>query len=170
MSDTSGTSSHPERYVTLLFPLLHAAFPSCPLCYGGFATTGSNRATCLYTCVLFIADGELGEHCLSMHRPRNHCHKTKQEAAGDVQLAVNDTSSQWRNNFPIHQSSSAHASLPLFGISLPALLPPLGRNYSDGQGDWLSWTTIWCLFQLRWNRLSLHKPLTQKCVSVQQGF
>lgn len=126
------------------------------------------NVTCVCARVLFSADRELWEHCLSMHLPCNHRCKMKQEAVGDVQPAVNDMSSQWGNNFPIHQSSSAHASLPLSGISLPALLRPLGRNYSDGQWDWLSWTTIWCLFQLRWNCLSLHKPLTQK--RVQQGF
>lgn len=69
---------------------------------------------------------------MSMHLPHNHRHKMKQEAAADVQLAANDMFSQWGNNFPIHQSSSAHASLPLSSISLPALLPPLGRNYPDG--------------------------------------
>lgn len=71
------------------------------------------KVTCVCTRVLFSSDRELWEHCLSMHLPRNHRRKMKQEGAGDVQLAVNDMSSQWGNNFPIHQSSSAHAS-PVF--------------------------------------------------------
>lgn len=92
------------------------------------------NVACVCTHARFSADRELWEHCLSMHPACNHRRKMKQEAAGDVQLAVNDMSSRWGNNFPIHQSSSAHASLPLSGISLPALLPPLGRNYLDGRG------------------------------------
>lgn len=131
--NTSGTSSHPGTHLTdITLPsslLLRAAFPSCPQRYAGFALAGSNQAARVCMCVLFITDGKLREGCLSMHPPRNHCYKMQQEAAGDVQPAVNDTSSRWGNNFPIHQSSSAHASLPLSGISLPALLPPLGRNY-----------------------------------------
>lgn len=71
-----------------------------------FTWRASSRPECsvrLYTCT----DRELWEHCLSVHPARNHRRKMKQEAAGDVQLAVNDTSSRWGNNFPIHQSSSA---------------------------------------------------------------
>lgn len=48
-------------------------------------------------------------------------------------------------------------SLPFYFLLLLLSLQPssLGKNYLDGQSDWLSWATIWCLFQLKWNCLVL---------------
>lgn len=42
------------------------------------------------------------------------------------------------------------------------LLSSLEKNYLDGGKDWLSWGTIWCLFQLKWNCLVPTIPLAGK--------
>lgn len=55
-----------------------------------------------------------------MHALCNHCHKRHKRQRETKQRAINDTSSQWCNNFPIHPSTSVHASLSLSAIRLPA--------------------------------------------------
>lgn len=61
------------------------------------------------------------------------------------------TSPSIRQPLLTHFSPSLPFDSLLLLVSL--LLSSLGKNYLDGQRDWLSSATIWCLFQLKWNCL-----------------
>lgn len=76
---------------------------------------------CVSVCMCFIwLMGIFGRAVCPCIRSVITAIKETRGNGNDKQLAINDTSSQRCNNFPIHQSSSLHTSLSLSAIRLPA--------------------------------------------------